>query len=90
MLALSDDQMMLRGSSLRNTQWIYGFVIYTGHDSKMMMNSTKAKAKSSKIEKLTNWLILLVFSLQILLCIFAGVYATAWLSINRTEFDTYM
>jgi hypothetical protein len=46
--------MLLRGSSLRNTEWVYGVTVYAGHDSKVMMNSTESKAKLSKIEKSMN------------------------------------
>lgn len=28
--------MLLRGAQLRNTQWVVGIVVYTGHDSKLM------------------------------------------------------
>jgi magnesium-transporting ATPase (P-type) len=49
-ISLDIDQMLLRGSSLRNTEYIYGISIYTGHDTKVMMNSSKSKPKFSKIE----------------------------------------
>jgi len=48
------NQILLRGSRLRNTQWIYGFVVYTGHESKLLMNSTKAPLKRSTLDKETN------------------------------------
>lgn len=32
---------LIKGCVLRNTPWIYGFVVYAGHDSKLMMNSGK-------------------------------------------------
>jgi phospholipid-transporting ATPase len=43
--------MLLRGSSLKNTEWIYGVIVYTGHETKIMKNSVKSKAKLSKLEK---------------------------------------
>lgn len=39
---LGIDQMLLRGSSLRNTEYIYGVVIFTGHETKIMKNSAKS------------------------------------------------
>jgi|TARA_B110000208_G_scaffold135312_1_gene163611 magnesium-transporting ATPase (P-type) len=37
-------------SSLRNTEWVLGVAIYTGHDTKVMMNSSAAPSKRSQIE----------------------------------------
>ena len=34
--SLGPDQILLRGAQLRNTQWIHGIVVYTGHDTKLM------------------------------------------------------
>lgn len=53
-IQLDVDNILLRGSSLKNTEWIYGVAIYTGHQTKVMMNSSKNVAKFSKIEKWTN------------------------------------
>lgn len=33
---LGPDQILLRGAQLRNTQWVHGVVVYTGHDTKLM------------------------------------------------------
>lgn len=48
--SLDHNSILLRGTSLRNTEWVYGIVIYTGHDSKIMKNSSKARTKFSKLE----------------------------------------
>ena len=53
--------MLLRGSKLRNTTWVLGLVVYTGEESKLMMNSTKAPLKSSRVEKVTNLQIVFLF-----------------------------
>ena len=38
-LSLGVENFLLWGSSLRNTDFIYGLVVYTGHDTKIMKNS---------------------------------------------------
>lgn len=52
--ALNHNNFLLRGSSLKNTEWIYGIVVYTGHDTKIMKNSSNSRSKQSKIEIKTN------------------------------------
>ena len=34
-IPLSNDNVVLRGMSLRNTEHVSGIVVYTGHDSKI-------------------------------------------------------
>lgn len=34
-----DKQLLYRGARLKNTEWIYGLAIYTGMNTKIMMNS---------------------------------------------------
>jgi phospholipid-transporting ATPase len=37
--ALDPTQLLLRGAQLRNTTWIYGIAVFTGHETKLMLNS---------------------------------------------------
>ena len=37
--ALDNDKILLRGCRVRNTKWMYGVVIYAGHDTKLVQNS---------------------------------------------------
>lgn len=58
-VGLGEEQILLRGSSLRNTAHIWGIAVYTGHDSKVMMNSSKSVVKKSKLEiKLNRYLLM--------------------------------
>jgi phospholipid-transporting ATPase len=41
-IPLGSDQILLRGSQLKNTGWIYGIVIYSGQETKLMMVSSKS------------------------------------------------
>jgi phospholipid-transporting ATPase len=36
---LDPSKLLLRGAQLRNTSWIYGIVVFTGHETKLMLNS---------------------------------------------------
>ncbi|KAJ1359225.1 amino acid transporter tat1 [Parelaphostrongylus tenuis] len=44
------DQLLLRGARLKNTPWIFGAVVYTGHDAKLLMNSKTAPLKSATVD----------------------------------------
>lgn len=50
-----DIQMaLLRGTVLRNTKWVIGLVLYTGEDSRIVMNSGGTPSKRSKVERQMN------------------------------------
>ena len=62
--------MLLKGAGLKNTKWIIGFVVYTGEDTRIMMNSMfKTQRKVSKIDKQLNSFIAQIFILQIIMCV---------------------
>jgi phospholipid-transporting ATPase len=42
---LTLSQLLLRGAKLKNTKWIIGVAVYTGHDAKLLMNSRVAPLK---------------------------------------------
>ena len=74
---------MLRGCSLRNTEWVYGIAVYTGHDTKIMINSAKSRPKFSKIELKTNQYMLLSIFIQVAVCLCASIYTVAWQNIGQ-------
>jgi len=88
-IPLTCDQMLLRGSSLRNTEWVIGVTVFTGHESKIMKNSVSSKAKYSRLETETNKYILLLITLQLAFSAVAAIYTSIWQEINR-EKATYL
>jgi phospholipid-translocating ATPase len=45
---------LLRGCVLRNTAWVIGIVIFTGTDTKIVLNSGGTPSKRSKVERQMN------------------------------------
>jgi phospholipid-translocating P-type ATPase (flippase) len=63
---------------LRNTDWIIGAVVYAGHDSKLMMNTSKTPHKTTRVERMTNKLIFIILALEIILCAICAVGLMIW------------
>ncbi|XP_011342316.1 probable phospholipid-transporting ATPase IA isoform X3 [Ooceraea biroi] len=83
-VALGPDQLLLRGAMLRNTRWVFGVVIYTGHDTKLMQNNTAtAPLKRSTLDRLINTQILMLFFILLLLCILSAIFNVVWTNANK-------
>ena len=46
--------MLLRGTVLRNTDWAIGVVLFTGEDTKIVMNTGNTPSKRSRVERQMN------------------------------------
>ncbi|KAK2993091.1 hypothetical protein RJ640_024328 [Escallonia rubra] len=71
---LSLQQILLRDSKLRNTDYIYGVVVFTGHDTKVMQNATDPPSKRSKIERRMDKIIYILFSTLILISLTGSMF----------------
>lgn len=71
---LSPQQLLLRDSKLRNTDYIYGAVIFTGHDTKVIQNSTDPPSKRSKVEKKMDKIIYFLFFVLFLFALVGSIY----------------
>ena len=67
------NEMLLRGCSIRNTAWVIGLVVFTGKDTKIMLNGGDTPSKRSKIEKETNFNVIVNFVLLLLMCIASAI-----------------
>ncbi|KAL6566499.1 Phospholipid-transporting ATPase 3 [Orobanche gracilis] len=79
-LPLSPNQLVLRGCSLRNTEYIVGAVIFTGHETKVMMNSMKIPSKRSTLEKKLDKLILALFTVLFCMCLLGAIGSGIFIS----------
>ncbi|KAJ3021203.1 UNVERIFIED_CONTAM: hypothetical protein HDU68_009759, partial [Siphonaria sp. JEL0065] len=83
---LDPGQLLLRGAMLRNTRWIYGVVVFTGHETKLMKNATGAPLKSTKVERSVNKQIIFLFITLMALSILCA--AGALLRTVTSDFET--
>lgn len=86
---MGPDQLLLRGALLRNTNWVFGVVIYTGHETKLMKNSTSAPLKRSTVDKMTNTQILMLFFMLLVLCLLSAIFNELWTRIHQNK-DWYI
>lgn len=87
--SLSPQQLLLRDSKLRNTDYVYGAVIFTGHDTKVMQNATDPPSKRSKIERKMDKLIYLLMASLVLIAaigsIFFGIKTKEDLNVGKMK-----
>jgi len=72
-LPLNPEQLLLRGATLRNTPWIHGVVVFTGHETKLMRNASAAPIKRTKVERQLNMLVLVLIGILLALSIICTV-----------------
>lgn len=82
---VSMKNVLLRGCQLRNTDFIYGLVVNTGPDTKIMQSAATPRPKWSSINQSVNNMIMWLFALLCLLCIIATTTQIIWLHANKTD-----
>ncbi|KAH8914962.1 phospholipid-translocating P-type ATPase [Atractiella rhizophila] len=67
------NEMLLRGCVVRNTDWVLCVAVFTGRDSKIVLNSGGTPSKRSRIEKQMNPQVFLNLALLGVMCVLCGV-----------------
>ena len=82
----NNSHILLRGGTLKNVDYIYGIIIYSGNDTKLMQNINNSSYKHSYIEITENKIVIYVMLFTFILCIggaFAAIYEHRWLRKNN-------
>jgi len=78
----SINNMLLRGCTLRNTKWAMGIVVFTGSETKIMLNAGVTPTKKSRISRELNFSVLMNFLLLFIICFISGI-------INGVYYDRH-
>ena len=75
---------------LRNTDWIIGVVVNTGHDTKVMMSNTKTKPKHSNLEVQASKQIKRIIVFLVCLCFVGAIGQVIWNYANNAQSIPYL
>jgi phospholipid-translocating ATPase len=79
------NELLLRGCAIRNTSWVVGLVVFTGADTKIMLNGGDAPTKRSKIEVETNFNVIVNFAVLLVMCTIAAILSGLYDNMQDTS-----
>jgi phospholipid-translocating ATPase len=82
---ISINNLLLRGSTLRNTKWAIGMVVYTGAETKIMLNAGITPAKRSRLTRALNFNVICNFFFLIMFALVAGIVNGVYYAKNDTS-----
>jgi phospholipid-translocating ATPase len=65
--------LLLRGCSLKNTEWVLGVVVFTGRETKIMLNSGITPSKRARMAKDLNRNVIYNFIILFFMCLISGI-----------------
>uniref|UniRef100_A0A8C8I5N1 Phospholipid-transporting ATPase n=1 Tax=Oncorhynchus tshawytscha TaxID=74940 RepID=A0A8C8I5N1_ONCTS len=90
MYSLDNERVLLRGCTLRNTQWCFGLVVFGGPDTKLMQNCGKTTLKRTSIDRLMNVLVLSIFGFLAVMCLILAVGNGIWEYQEGSKFAAFL
>jgi len=81
--------LILKGCILKNTNWVFGVIIYSGSNTKIMKNSRTPSKKMSQTYKLIDKLLYVIFSFHFILSLIFALSSLSWSFLHKNEVKTY-
>uniref|UniRef100_A0A8C2XLI5 Phospholipid-transporting ATPase n=1 Tax=Cyclopterus lumpus TaxID=8103 RepID=A0A8C2XLI5_CYCLU len=87
---LDNEKVLLRGCTLRNTQWCFGLVLFGGPETKLMQNCGKTTFKRTSIDRLMNVLVLCIFGFLAFMCTVLAIGNCFWELNEGSNFTAFL
>uniref|UniRef100_A0AAY4BEK6 Phospholipid-transporting ATPase n=1 Tax=Denticeps clupeoides TaxID=299321 RepID=A0AAY4BEK6_9TELE len=88
--ALDNERILLRGCTIRNTDWCFGLVIFGGQETKLMQNCGKTIFKRTSIDHLMNVLVLCIFGFLAISCSILAIGNRIWEQQEGSTFTAFL
>ncbi|KAM6953984.1 phospholipid-transporting ATPase ID-like [Aplochiton taeniatus] len=88
--SLDNEKVLLRGCTLRNTEWCFGLVLFGGPETKLMQNSGKTTFKRTSIDRLMNILVLCIFGFLGAMCMVLAIGNWIWELQEGSKFTVFL
>ena len=82
---LTIDNFIQRGAIIKSTHFIFGLVLYTGNQTKIVMSRTKPSRKSSKFEQSFNIIVFILIVFWTLLSILLATLVQLFIDFSPTR-----
>jgi len=81
-----DKQLLYRGARLKNTKFVIGLSIYTGKNTKIMINAESSSVKMSQIEDKVNYILAIILAIQVVLSVITAILAGVFRNHHQASF----
>ncbi|XP_035292180.1 probable phospholipid-transporting ATPase IM [Anguilla anguilla] len=88
--SLDNEKILLRGCTLRNTDWCFGLVVFGGPETKLMQNCGKTTFKRTSIDRLMNVLVLCIFGFLAVMCTILAIGNGIWEQQEGSKFTVFL
>ncbi|XP_042278201.1 phospholipid-transporting ATPase ID-like isoform X1 [Thunnus maccoyii] len=88
--SLDNEKILLRGCTLRNTEWCFGLVLFGGPETKLMQNCGKTTFKRTSVDRLMNVLVLCIFGFLAFMCTILAIGNCFWELNEGSEFTVFL
>ena len=78
---------LLRGVRLKKADYVYGVVLYSGKDTKIMKNINNYSLKTSNIDRGLNNVVLFVFMIYLIICLLFLIFGSIFRMKNLPDYD---
>lgn len=83
------NNLLLRGCTLRNTKWAVGIVLFTGPETKIILNTGITPYKKSKLSRELNYYVLVNFAVLFGICFVTGLFNGIYYRQEGTSRDFF-